>query len=121
MLNYIVHLGPHNFYFVFSFALLFVVILVQPFLKVDLSGDLSLDSLGEVRRHISLEIEIGELISLVKLQESSKLGVGVDLATIGLVLELVSADILVDITSNLSASHLGTLSLIHISEPTRPY
>jgi hypothetical protein len=86
--------------------------LVQPFLKVDLSRRISLDRLGEVRRHISLEIEIGELISLVKLQESSKLGVGVDLATIGLVLELVSADILVDITSDLSASHLGTSRLL---------
>jgi hypothetical protein len=86
--------------------------LVQPFKKVDLNSYISLDSLGKVRRHISLEIEIGELVSLLKLQESSKLRVGVDLATIGLVLELVSADILVDITSDLSASHLGTSRLL---------
>jgi len=75
------------------------------------SGGLSLDCLGEVRRHILLEVEVGELISLLQLEKSRKLGVRVDLATIVLVLELVGADVGVDLTGNIGAGHLGSLVL----------
>jgi len=82
-------------------------------LKFDtnLSGSLRLDSLGKVRAHVALEVEVGELIGLLELKKGSKLGVGVDLATILGVLKLVVADISVDVASDGGARHLGTLLL----------
>jgi len=85
-------------------------------LKVDLgsgsSGDLDLDSLGEVGAHVLLEVEVSKLISLLELKKAGKLGVGVDLATIGLVLEIVVTDVNVNLTSHLSASHLSAGGLL---------
>jgi hypothetical protein len=65
-----------------------------------------------VGAHVALEVEISELISLLEVEESRKLRVGVDLATILLILEAVSADILGNVTSHIGASHLGTRRLI---------
>jgi len=76
-----------------------------------LSGDLGLDSLGEVRAHKSLEVEVGELILLLKLKEGNKLGIRVDLATIVLILEVVRADVGVDLLGHVSASHFRTFLL----------
>jgi len=64
-----------------------------------------------VRAHILLEVKVGELILGLKLKKSRKLLVGVDLATIILVLELVGADVGVNLTCNLGAGHLRTLIL----------
>ena len=71
-----------------------------------------LGSLSEVWAHVTLKVEIGKLISLLELEESSKLAVRVDLATILLVLKIVSTNVLVNIASNLSTSHLGTNRLL---------
>jgi len=78
-----------------------------------LSGNdlLRLDILEEVVAHILLEVEVSKLISLLELKESSKLGIGVNLATIRLVLELVGADVGINLLGNSSASQLGSLVL----------
>ena len=78
---------------------------------LNLSSGLSLHRLGKVRAHEALKVEIGELIRGTELQKGSKLGVGVDLATIASVLEVVGADVSVDVASHSRARHLGTLLL----------
>jgi len=101
------------FFLFYTFKLKFIYIgLAQPFSKVDLGGGLNLGGLGEVRAHVLLEVEVSKLVGLLKLKKASKLGVGVDLATIGLVLEIMVANVHIDLTGNLSASHLGTSGLL---------
>jgi hypothetical protein len=78
---------------------------------VDLSSDI-LVRLGEVGAHVALEVEVGELIGRLELEESSKLLVGVDLASVLLVLEVVRANVLVDVAGNLSPGHLGSRGLV---------
>jgi len=78
---------------------------------MDLSNNI-LVGLGEVRAHEALEVEVGELIRGIELEESRKLLVGVDLASILLVLEVVRANVLVDIAGNLRPGHLGTSGLL---------
>ncbi len=82
--------------------------------KVDLGGGsgLNLDSLGEVGAHVLLEVEVRKLIGLLELKEAGKLGVRVDLATIGLVLEIVVTDVNIDLTGYLRASHLSSGGLL---------
>jgi len=65
-----------------------------------------------VRAHVLLEVEVSKLVGLLELEKAGKLGVGVDLATIRLVLEVVVADVNVNLTSNLSASHLSAGGLL---------
>jgi len=65
-----------------------------------------------VRTHVLLEVEVGKLVGLLELKKASKLGVGIDLATIGLVLEIVVADVNVDLASHLGASHLSSGGLL---------
>jgi len=78
---------------------------------VDLSNNL-LVRLGEVGAHVALEVEVGELIRGLKLEESRKLLVGVDLASVLLVLEVVRANVLVDVAGNLRPGHLGSSGLV---------
>lgn len=66
-----------------------------------------LSGLDEVGLHVSLEVEIRELIVGAELEEGNKLGVGDNDATIGLGLKAVGLDVLVDLGANLSARHLG--------------
>jgi len=61
--------------------------------------------------HVLLEVEIGKAIVLTNLKELGKLGVGVDDATIGLILKVVGIDVGVDLLANISASHLGSNGL----------
>ena len=61
--------------------------------------------------HVALEVEVGQLVGLLQLQELGQLGIRVDLAAILLVLEVVAADILVDLAGDLSAGHLGASRL----------
>ena len=75
-------------------------------------SDYSLLSLGEVRRHIALEVEVSKLIGLLQLQKSLELGIRVNLATVLLVLEIVTTDVLVNLTSDISASHLSASGLL---------
>jgi len=62
--------------------------------------------LNKVVLHEALEVEIGKLIILGKLEELGELGIRVNLAAIGLVLKVVGADILVNLLAHLRASHL---------------
>jgi len=61
--------------------------------------------------HVSLEVEIGELVLLVQLEELSQLGIGVDLATVGRILQLVGADVGIDLAGHLRARDEGALWL----------
>jgi len=69
-------------------------------------------SLGEVRAHVSLKIEISELIGLLELQQSLELSIRVNLATVLLVLETVGADVSVELSSDISAGHLSASGLL---------
>jgi len=72
---------------------------------------LSSGRLGKVGRHVTLKIKISELITLLQLEKRSQLLVGVNLATILLVLQVVGSNVLVNLASNFSASHLRTFWL----------
>jgi len=61
--------------------------------------------------HVALEIEIGELISGSEREELGEARVGVDLASVLLVLESLLADVRVDLLGDLSAGHLGSNGL----------
>jgi hypothetical protein len=65
-------------------------------------------SLGKVRRHILLKVEVSQLLTLLKLKKRPQLGVGINLATILLVLKIVLPDVGIDLTSHLSASPLSS-------------
>ena len=76
-------------------------------LGVDVSKSLVL--LGEVRAHITLKVEVGELVTLLDLKKARKLLIRVDLATVRRILKGMLANIGVDLASDLSAGHHGTL------------
>jgi len=57
--------------------------------------------------HETLEVEIGELVLRLDLEKSAELGIGDDLATIGLVLERVGADVRIDLLAHIGACHLS--------------
>uniref|UniRef100_A0A6C0H1H6 Uncharacterized protein n=1 Tax=viral metagenome TaxID=1070528 RepID=A0A6C0H1H6_9ZZZZ len=61
--------------------------------------------------HVLLEVEIGKAIVLTNLKELGKLGVGVDDATIGLILKVVGIDVGVNLLADIRASHLGSNGL----------
>jgi len=61
--------------------------------------------------HETLEVEVGELIRSLDLKKSRKLGVGDDLPAILLILEVVSADISVDLLAHGSAGELSSRGL----------
>jgi len=67
--------------------------------------DLGLD---EVMLHVSLKIEVGELILTVQLEKLGQLGIRVDLTAVGLILKGVLLDIGIDLAGNLGTGHLGT-------------
>ena len=73
-------------------------------LSIGNGGDLSLH---EVVLHETLEVEVGELVLRLDLEEGTELGIGDDLATIGLVLEGVGTDVRVDLLADISARHLS--------------
>jgi hypothetical protein len=64
-----------------------------------------------VSSHILLKIEVSKLLALLQLQELKKLGVGVNLATIVLVLKLLVANVGIHLASNLSAGTNTALGL----------
>lgn len=76
-----------------------------------LSSRLGLHRLGEVGAHETLEVEVGELVLSTELEKRGKLGIRVDLATIAGILEVVGADVSVDVAGNSRARHLGALLL----------
>jgi len=65
-----------------------------------------------VRAHVLLEIEVSKLVTLLKLEKAGKLSIGVDLAAILGVLEVVVADVNIDLAGNLGAGHLSASGLL---------
>jgi hypothetical protein len=74
------------------------------------SGD-SRNSLGEVSGHELLKVEVSQLLTLLQLQELKKLGIGVNLATVVLILKLLGANVSIHLTSNLGARKNTALGL----------
>jgi hypothetical protein len=64
-----------------------------------------------VLAHVPLKVEVGQLIGRLEGEKLLELGIGVDLATVGRILELVGADISVDLTGYISASNEAALVL----------
>jgi hypothetical protein len=61
--------------------------------------------------HVTLEVEVGELITRLEVKKLGEGSIRVDLATIGLVLKTLGTDVAVDLLGDLSASHLGASGL----------
>jgi hypothetical protein len=74
-------------------------------------GSNCLDSSGKVGRHVPLKVEVSEFLALLQLEKRLQLGVRVDAATVLLVLQVVVADVGVDLAGHLGSSHLGTVGL----------
>tara|TARA_Y200000002_G_scaffold380658_1_gene392675 strand:- start:2786 stop:3505 length:720 start_codon:yes stop_codon:yes gene_type:complete len=68
-------------------------------------------SLGKVRAHVTLKVEVSKGISLADLEKTGELTIRVNLASILLILKTMLTDILVDVTSHISACHLGARGL----------
>ena len=106
---YWVLLGFIGFYWVFIidfYWFLLVFIGFYWFLLLEASGLVSggsRDALGKVRRHVSLKIEVSQFLAGFELQQLLELGIGVDVATIARVLQLVLADVGVNFTSDIGA------------------
>ena len=60
-----------------------------------------------MRAHVLLKIKVGKLIITLELEKLRQLVIGVDLATIALVLKVVGANVRVDLAGHLGARHLG--------------
>jgi len=61
--------------------------------------------------HKALEVEVGKLLIGLDVEKGRELGIGVDLSAVGLVLELMGADVVVDLLAHSGAGHLGTVGL----------
>jgi len=61
--------------------------------------------------HVSLKVEVGELVAISEVEKLLKLGVGKNNATVVLVLKGVSTNVLVDLLTDLSACHLNAVLL----------
>ena len=64
-----------------------------------------------MRLHVTLKIEVAELIVLLELKKGRQLGVGLNNATVLLVLQIVSANIGIDLLAHLSSGHLSSSAL----------
>jgi len=108
-----------HFAFVF-FSLPFYLILFLPIIFGFIFGFITLvfvhlsggnGSLGKVRGHVALKVEVSQLLALLELKKRLQLGIRVDATAVLLVLKVVVADVGVDLTSNLGSGHLGTVGL----------
>jgi hypothetical protein len=63
--------------------------------------------LCKVARHVLLEVEVSQLLTLLYLKQRLQLGVGINLATILLILKAMGANVGVNLTSHLSAGKLS--------------
>ena len=61
--------------------------------------------------HVALEVEVSQLITAGELQEGRQLGVGINAATVGLILERIGSDVGVDFASDFRSRHLSALIL----------
>ena len=66
---------------------------------------------GKVGGHVALKVEVSELLALLELEQGLQLGIGVDATTVLLVLQVVVADVGVDLTSDLGSGHLRAVGL----------
>jgi len=64
-----------------------------------------------VLAHVSLKVEVGELIGRLEGEKLLKLGIGVDLATVGRILELVGANVSIDLAGYIGAGNEASLVL----------
>jgi len=64
-----------------------------------------------VGRHETLQVEVGQLITILELEELLQLGIGQDATTVIFVLQLVVANVSVDLASNLGPGHFRTAAL----------
>jgi hypothetical protein len=71
----------------------------------------SRSSLCKVARHVLLQVEVSQNLTLLNLEQRLQLSVGVDLATILLVLKIVSANVGIDLTGHLGAGKLSANGL----------
>jgi hypothetical protein len=65
-----------------------------------------------VLAHVPLKVKVGELIGRLKGKKLLKLGIGVDLATVGRILELVGTDVSIDLAGYISAGNKASLILV---------
>jgi len=65
------------------------------------------DSLDEVVLHVALQVKEGELVASGDLEKGSELGIGVDDAAVGLVLQVVGDNVGVDLLAHIGSGHLG--------------
>jgi len=84
------------------------MILYQVFINLSGGNGLRLD---EVVLHVALEVEVGQLVLLLEVEELREAGVRVDLATVAGVLETLLADVRVDLLAHGSARHLDARGL----------
>ena len=97
-------------WFWFCVAVFMVFIMVH---ALDLSSGNS-DGLaggGKVGGHVALKVEVSELLTLLELEKGLQLGIGIDATAVLLVLQVVVADVSVDLASDLSPGHLGAIGL----------
>ena len=68
-------------------------------------------SLGKVRGHVALKVEVSQLLALLELKKRLQLGIRVDATAVLLVLQVVVADVGVDLAGDLSPGHLSAIGL----------
>ena len=61
--------------------------------------------------HEPLQVEVGQLITILELEELLQLGIGQDATTVVLVLQLIVANVGVDLASNLGPGHFRPTAL----------
>ena len=66
---------------------------------------------GKVGGHVALKVEVSELLALLELEQGLQLGIGVDATAVLLVLQVVVADVGVDLASDLGPGHLRAVGL----------
>jgi hypothetical protein len=64
-----------------------------------------------VGTHVTLKVEVGELIILLKLEKLAELSISKNTTSVLGVLKLMSTDVRVNLTSHLGACHLSSLGL----------
>jgi len=94
------------FFISFWFGLVSFYFLFKKTLHLS-GGNDGIAGLHEVVLHVTLKVEIGKLVLLVDLEELGELLIGVDAATILLILETIGLDIAVNLLAHVRASHLG--------------
>lgn len=92
---------------IYEIFIVFIVLLCDQ-LSSGNNRDLGLD---KVVLHESLQVKVGQLVTSVQLEQCRQTLVGVDDATIGTVLQVIAADVVIDLLADGCASHLCANSL----------